>query len=53
MGKICNCELHIRVEASEPNKPHIPCVGHGEGCPCTERLNKEAAEKLLKEQEAK
>lgn len=40
VGK-CDCEMHLRKEAAEPNKPWIPCIGHGEGCPCTEKLKNE------------
>lgn len=34
--KPCQCETHIKMDALR--KDPIPCVGHGEGCPCTEKL---------------
>lgn len=34
--KPCACEVHVRLEASD-GKEHIPCLGHGVGCPCTEK----------------
>jgi hypothetical protein len=51
MNKPCNCEVHLHVEAEEPKKPHIPCVGHGEGCPCTEKLKN--LPKFIQDEKAK
>ena len=39
-SKPCMCDTHIKIDAGK--KDAIPCIGHGEGCPCTEaRLEKE------------
>jgi hypothetical protein len=35
--KPCACEIHIREESKEPEKKWIECIGHGIGCPCTEK----------------
>ena len=35
--KPCQCQTHLMIEAQEPEKSFIECLGHGEGCPCTER----------------
>jgi len=40
----CHCETHISVEAKEKGKDWIPCVGHGEECPCTKRIEQEKHE---------
>jgi hypothetical protein len=37
--KPCECDVHLRNEAG--SEKAIPCLGHGEGCPCTEKLKNE------------
>lgn len=32
----CRCNIHLRIE-QESKKKWIPCVGHGENCPCSEK----------------
>ena len=46
MDTPCQCEGHLRAELQMPDRPWIPCVGHGEGCPCWEKRKKEAEEKV-------
>lgn len=36
----CMCRVHIELDKGR--KDAIPCVGHGEGCPCTTKLAEEA-----------
>lgn len=31
----CMCRVHLTLEAGK--KDAIPCIGHGKGCPCTEK----------------
>lgn len=38
---LCLCEIHIRIEAER--KSTIPCLGHGKGCICTERIENDKA----------
>lgn len=40
--KPCNCEVHVREEAKQPDKQWIECLGHGIGCPCTEKKGGES-----------
>jgi hypothetical protein len=34
----CLCEVHLRLD--KERKSTLPCLGHGEGCPCYKKPEK-------------
>lgn len=39
----CMCAIHLRLT------PDKPCLGHGEGCPCTDLIQKQKEDVEKKE----